>query len=65
MGYRSNSRRNVGIIDSPQFFFVILCRSCGNIQNSNLSNGRLVPCISWEGQKALNALCYLAIHAGL
>jgi len=43
-------------------FFVIPCRSG---KNSNLSNGLLVPSISWEGQKALNVLCYLAMHIEL
>jgi len=34
-------------------------------KNSNLSNSRLVPTITWEGQMSLNAHGYLAIHVEL
>ena len=63
MGYRSNGRRNIRIIDS--LFFCNFIPVAELFKNSNLSSGRLVPSISWEGQKALNALCYLAIHVEL
>ena len=58
MGYRSNSRRNIRIIDSPLFLLYFRDEVAELYKNSNPSNGPLVPSISWEGQKALNALCY-------
>ena len=45
-----------------------LCNSVSkwwNYKNGNVPNDPLVPYISWEGQKSLNALCYLAIHTQL